>query len=95
MSVRIEMDPALEARIDNVIKDVKQKQDEHKIELYNAEMKEMIKKHGELALLATGCQIVKSSWNNYIVLPQEYIEDRFIPSLKSKMALIIKKNEEN
>ena len=93
MNLKVEMDKALEERIDSVIRDVKQKQDEGKIELYHAEMDDMLKKHGQLALIACGCQVVRSAFKGYIVLPQEYIEDIFIPSLKAKIAFIIKKNE--
>lgn len=93
MSVKIEISPELEKRIDTIIEDVRQKQDEQKIELYNQEMEELIKKHGELGLLACGCQIIKSSWKGYIILPPKYIEDAFIPALKTKMAIILTKNE--
>lgn len=92
--MKIEMSPELEQRIDSVIEAVRKKQQEGKIELYNEEMKEMLDTYGEFDLLCTGCRIVKSSWKGYIILPEEFIEERFIPSLKTKMALIISKNED-
>lgn len=91
--MKVEMSPELEQRIDTVIEAVRKKQQEGKIELYNEEMKEMLDTYGEFDLLCTGCKIVKSSWTGYIILPEEFIEERFIPSLKTKMALIISKNE--
>lgn len=94
MSVKLDMSPELEARIDKVIQAVRKKQQEGKIELYNDEMKEMLDTYGEFDLLCTGCRIVKSSWKGYIILPEEFIEEKFIPSLKTKMALIISKNED-
>lgn len=94
MSIKIDMSPELEARIDKVIQAVRKKQQEGKIELYNDEMKEMIDTYGELDLLCIGCKIVKSSWKGYIILPEEFIEEKFIPSLKTKMALAISKNED-
>lgn len=92
MSVKIEMNPELEAKAESVIQDLKAKQDEGKIELYNDEMNDMISKHGELALLAAGCQIVKSSWKNYLILPEEYIEDKFIPRIKVNIVRVLTKN---
>ena len=91
--MNIEMSPEIEKRIDNVINAVRNKQLEGKIELYNDEMKEMIDTYGEFDLLLTGCRIVKSSWKGYIILPEEFIEEKFIPGLKTKMALIISKKE--
>lgn len=93
MSIKIEMDPKLEARIDKVINAIREKQLQGKIELYNEEMNEMLKEFDEIDLLLTGCKIVKSSWKGYIILPEEFIEERFIPALKSKMALILSKRE--
>lgn len=93
MSVRIEMDPTLEARIDKVIAAVRDKQKQGKIELYNDEMNQMLKEFDEYDLLLTGCKIVKSSWKGYIILPEEFIEEKFIPALKSKMALSLSKRE--
>lgn len=93
MSVRIEMDSALEARIDKVIAAVRDKQKQGKIELYNDEMNQMLKEFDEYDLLLTGCKIVKSSWKGYIILPEEFIEEKFIPALKSKMALSLSKRE--
>ena len=55
MSVKIDMSPELEARIDRVIQAVRKKQQEGKIELYNDEMKEMLDTYGEFDLLCTGC----------------------------------------
>ena len=92
MSIKIDMSPELEARIDRVIEAVRKKQQEGKIELYNEEMKEMLDTYGEFDLLCTGCKIVKSSWKGYIILPEEFIEEKFIPSLKINMALIILNN---
>lgn len=93
MSVKIDMSPELEARIDRVIEAVRKKQQEGKIELYNEEMEEMLDTYGEFDLLCTGCKIIKSSWKGYIILPEEFIEEKFIPSLKINMALIILNNE--
>ena len=93
MSIKIEMDPKLEARIDKVINAVREKQLQGKIELYNEEMNEMLKEFEEYDLLLTGCKIVKSSWSGYIILPEEFIEEKFIPALKSKMALFLTKRE--
>lgn len=93
MSVKIEMDPALEARIDKVIAAVRDKQQQGKIELYNDEMNQMLKEFDEYDLLLTGCKIVKSSWRGYIILPEEFIEEKFIPALKSKMAFVLSKRE--
>lgn len=93
MSVKIEMDPALEARINKVINAVREKQLQGKIELYNEEMNEMLKEFDEFDLLLTGCKIVKSSWKGYIILPEEFIEEKFIPALKSKMALTLSNRE--
>ena len=92
--MKIEMSPELELRIDRVIQAVRKKQQEGKIELYNDEMKEMLDTYGEFDLLCTGCRIVKSSWRGYIILPEEFIEEKSIPSLKTKMALIISKNKD-
>lgn len=92
--MKVEISPELEQRIDRVIRAVRKKQQEGKIELYNEEMEEMLNTYGEFDLLCTGCRIVKSSWRGYIILPEEFIEEKFIPSLKTKIALIISKNED-
>lgn len=94
MAVKIKMDPELEARIDSAIADVKAKQDEGKVELYGDEMKEIMDKHGQITLLAVGCSPVRSPIKNYLALPEEYIEDMFIPSIKLRAAKIIQANEE-
>ena len=93
MAINVELSPELETRIDNVINAVREKQLEGKIELYNEEMEMMIKTFGEYDLLLTGCKIIKSPWRGYIILPEEFIEEKFILPLKTKMALIISKNE--
>lgn len=92
MSIKIEMNPELKAKAESVIFDLKAKQDEGKIELYNKELEEMMEKHGQLALLAAGCQHVKSSWKNYLILPEEYIEDKFIERLTAQVVRVLEKN---
>lgn len=94
MGMEIKIDPKLESRINDIIKDVRSKQDAGKIELYNEEMNELIQKHGELGLIASGCRIVKSAWKGYIILPEKYIEADQIPSLKATMAIVLSENEE-
>ena len=93
MSLKIEMSRELESRIDKVIRAVRNKQAEGKIELYNDEMKEMLNTFSEYDLLLTGCRIVKSTWGGYIILPDEFIEDKFVPALKTNMAIAITERE--
>ena len=92
MSIKIEMDPELKAKAESVILDLKAKQDQGKIELYNKELDDMMDKHGQLDLLAAGCQYVKSSWKNYLILPEEYIEDKFIERLTIQVVRVLEKN---
>lgn len=92
MTIKVEMNPELRAKAEAAVLALKAKQDEGKIELYNEEMEEMIQKHGELTLLAAGCTIAKSSWKNYLMLPEEYIEDKFIEGLVVKVVRVLEKN---
>lgn len=91
--MHIKLPKELDDRIMSVIKAVRQKQFEGKIELYNDEMKEMIDKFGEYDLILTGCRIVKSTWRRYLILPEDYIEEKDVPALRARMAMLIEKCE--
>lgn len=91
MAMNIKIDPVMDAHINDIIEAVRSKQDEGKLELYNKEMEDMLKRFNEKELLSAGCKIAKSSWKNYIILPEQYIEDEFIPALKTKIALALQK----